>query len=247
MEGLILEVKADISQFEAAMTRLQTLTQGGLAGFNESLFGLGEAVGTALSGLEEFSALIQEQDQSWTASASALTVYKAGLIQIKSAVRGLADQTAQAVSRVKELQTALEALPKRVEIEIVLTKTGTVPTFHQGGLVAGPVLSPPLAHSGMYLAPPGPEERDVRVLTGEYVLSRAGVRTLGLAALRAADQGRSAAAPVQVAESKGVENHYHIESMIRVDGSLIADETALSEFADRIGRELDWQAQGRTG
>ena len=247
MEGLILEVKADISQFETAMSRLQTLTDGGLAGFNQSLYGLGEAVAGALAGLEEFTSLVQEQDQTWTASASALTSYTAGLFQIRTGMSGLAGQTAQAAAQVKELQIALEALPRRIEIEIALVKSGTLPIFHQGGLVAGPALSPPLAHSGMYLTSPGPEERDIRVLSGEYVLSRTGVSTLGLAALRAADQGLSTTGSAPATGVNSIENHYHIESMIRVDGSLIADEAAFSEFADRIGRELDWQAQGRTG
>ena len=160
---------------------------------------------------------------------------------------GLAAQTAQAVAQVRELQTALEALPRRVEIEIVLIKSRDPAHLPPGRAGGRAVLSPPLAHSGMYLTSPGPEERDIRVLSGEYVLSRTGVSTLGLAALRAADQGLSPTNSAQAVGANSIENHYHIESMIRVDGSLIADEAALSEFADRIGRELDWQAQGRTG
>jgi hypothetical protein len=247
MEGLILEVKADISQFEMALARLQTVTDGALAGFNDSLSGLGEAVSTATAGMEEFSSLIREQDQSWTSSGNALAVYNAGLTKIKTGMSGLADRTAKAVARVKDLKLALDSLPRKVEIEIVLKQTGSLPKFHAGGFVAGPALSPPLAHGGMYVAPPGPEERDVRVLTGEYILSRSGVRNLGLAALRAADRGGSANGPDQAGQPARIENHYHLDSMIKVGGSLVADEASLSEFAERIGQELDWQAQGRTG
>ncbi len=247
MEGLILEVKADISQFEMAMSRLQSLTDGGLGGFSDSLSGLSEAVAAASAGMEEFSGLIRKQDQGWASSGAALTVYNAGLNRIRTGMSRVADQTAKAVARVKELKQALDSLPRKIEIAIVLTRTGTLPKFHGGGLVSGPALSPPLAHAGMYLAPPGPEERDVRVLSGEYILSRAGVRTLGLAALQAADRGRQPAGPAPAREPAGIENHYHFDSLVRVDGSLVADEAALQEFADRIGRELDWQDQGRTG
>ena len=246
MEGLVLEVRADISQFELAMARLQTTTEGGLSGFKDSLSGLHEAVSAASVGMEAFSALAREQDQSWSSSGAALAVYSAGLVQIKAGMSGLTAQAAQALAQVKALQQALDSLPRHVKIEIELIKTGTLPIFHKGGLVAGPALSPPLAHNGMYVSPPGPEERDVRVLTGEYILSRSGVRALGLATLRAADRG-SAPETQAVAGAAGIENHYHFDSMIRVDGSLVADERVLEDFADRIRRELDWQAQGRTG
>jgi hypothetical protein len=140
------------------------------------------------------------------------------------------------------------ALPRQIVVDIFINTHGSPPAFHAGGLVAGPQVEAPAlltAHQGLYVSPPGPEERDVRVLTGEYVLSRAGVRTLGLDALRAADQGQAAAGP-----SDGparVEHHFHIDSLVRVDGSLIADQAALGALAERIGQEMDWQTRGRTG
>jgi len=246
MEGLILEVKADISQFETALTRLQTLTDGALFGFNDSLRGLGDAVASATAGMEGFSALIKEQDQSWISTGNALAVCNTGLVRIKTGMAGLAELTAKAVAQVKELKASLEALPKQVIIEIILKKSGSIPKFHQGGFIAGPALSPPLAHGGMYISPPGPEERDVRVLTGEYILSRKGVRNLGLAALRAADKGRSGDDTAAAGQPAKIENHYHIDTLVRVGGSMVADEATLIDFAERIGRELDWQAQGRT-
>ncbi|MBW1713251.1 MAG: hypothetical protein JRJ59_08920 [Deltaproteobacteria bacterium] len=253
MEGLILEVRADTGQFETAMSRLEGTVESSLAALRGTLGGLQNTVSAAAAGFEGLGGMIQGQDQSWIASGAALTAYRVGLNQAQAAMTRLSRTVAGATTQVRGLNAALAALPRQVSIDVVVNTIGHVPTFHQGGLVAGPQIGSYLgtaslvkAHTGAYFPPPRPEERDVRVLTGEYVLSRAGVRTLGLAALKAADSGRLPGGTAGQAQAVRVENHYHFGSLVQVEGSLVADQASLTEFAERISREIDWQTRGRT-
>ena len=234
MEGLTLEVRADISLFERAVSRIPALTETALEGFAGQVATLEGSLLSVAEGFSGLTDLIRDQEALWDQGRQVVGGYGLGLDNLVQSWSRLNSLVGQAVVQVQSLHQALTRLPRRVDIDVFTHQHGQIPKYHHGG----PVASGPLAaHAGAYLTSPGAEERDVRVLTGEYILSRLGVATLGLETLRAADRGAAG----KGASTHIVENHHHYQSLLRVDGSLVADEAAMDRLVDRIRETLGEQ------
>lgn len=239
MEGLTLQVRADVSMFEAAMARLNGLGAETISGLTSTFGGLEAAAGGVTAGVDVLNGALLSHNQLLGSAQAGWSGYRAGLAGIQGPLTEFGRVLDGAAAGVAGLTEALNAVPRQVEIDISINQNEQTPNIRSGGIEA---VHLPTAHEGAYFSGPGPEERDVRVLSGEYVLSRLGVQTLGLDRLRRADQGIEGPGGGAV-----VENHYHYDSVVRIDGSVIADDDVVSRLAERIGRELDWQAGGRTG
>lgn len=239
MEGLTLQVRADVSMFEAAMARLNGLGAETISGLTPAFGGLEAAAGGVTAGVDVLNGVLLSHNQLLGSAQAGWSGYRAGLAGIQGSLIEFGRVLDGAVAGVTGLTGALNAVPRQVEVEINVNQNGQKPNISRGGVA---VVDLPTAHEGAYFSGPGPEERDVRVLSGEYVLSRLGVQTLGLDRLRRADRGIEGPGGGAV-----VENHYHYDSVVRIDGSVITDDDAVGRLAERIGRELDWQAGGRTG
>ena len=238
MEGLTLQVKADVSMFEAAMARLNGLGDETMAGLVSSFDGLETAASGAAAGLDYMNSRLTSHNQLLGSARAGWSGYRAGLTTIQEPLAEFSQALGGVTSEVTGFTEALNAVPRRIDVAINVSQDGRITNIDAGGALTAGI---PTAHGGAYLSGPGPEERDVRVLSGEYVLSRLGVQTLGLDRLRQADRG------IEGAGGAAVENHFHYDSVVRIDGSVIADDDAVGRLAERIGRELDWQAGGRTG
>ncbi len=235
MEGLTLEVRADISLFEQAMSRLQRSSEISVNSFGGGLRGLEDLLAGTTLGFESLSEAFRSQEQAWTTGGASLMEFEAGLDQVGRFVERFGQKIAAVSATLSALSSALRGLPERVDVDVFINTHGLIPSFHQGGLIAGP---PFTAHGGAYFSPPNPEERDVRVLSGEYVLSRLGVGTLGLDVLQAADQGRT----VNGQSLNINQNHYHIN--VDVQGVSIDDPYVMDQLAEKVSEAIDYQQRG---